>query len=307
MRAERGKFAMGSWKALFVAGGVALATTSYAEAADLLPPAPAVEPAPPVAAEFSGWYLRGDVGMAVQTTTATITETPNPLNGAPAGSFNRFYNSSISASGLFDAGVGYQVNNWLRFDVTGEYRGGSEFQSLEQVAVPPKTQFADFYRGNLSSYIFMANGYVDVGTWYGVTPFVGAGVGWAQNRLTGLTDTGFAYSAANPGGSPTGGFFGNGTTNNFAWALMTGLDFDVTQNLKLELGYRYLSYGTVKSGTSNCFNGTGAGGGFSAGNCGGSGHYLETDRLASSDFRLGLRWLISDVPNYAPAPIVTKY
>ena len=38
---------------------------------------------------------------------------------------------------------------------------------------------------------------------------------------------------------------------------MAGLDFNVTQNLKLELGYRYLDYGKFKSGASNCFNGTG--------------------------------------------------
>ncbi|HLJ71867.1 MAG TPA: outer membrane beta-barrel protein [Roseiarcus sp.] len=299
---------MGSLKALLIAGGVALAATSVAKAADLLPPAPPVEPvAPPM--EFSGWYLRGDVGMALNMTTPKLTDTPNPLVGLPADAFNSFYNPTISGAGLFDIGVGYQFNSWLRFDVTGEYRGGSHFQALEQVGIPStSTQFADFYRGSLSSYILMANGYVDLGTWYGVTPFVGAGIGWAQNHLDGVTDTGFAYIGPGATGSPTGGFFDNGTTNNFAWALMAGLDFDVTQNLKLELGYRYLSYGTAKTGASHCFNGTGAGGGFSAGSCGGSAHYISTDRLASSDFRLGLRWMISDVPTYAPPPpIVTKY
>ena len=226
----------------------------------------------------------------------------------PADAFDSFYNPTISASGLFDIGVGYQVNNWLRFDVTGEYRGGGHFQALEQVGVPSTTsQFADFYRGDISSLIVMFNGYVDLGTWYGVTPFVGAGVGWASNRLSGVTDTGFAYTGGGAPGSPTGGFFGNGTTDNFAWALMAGLDFNVTENLKLELGYRYLDYGTIKSGASNCFNGTGVGGGFSVANCGGSGHYLETDHLNSSDIRLGLRWMISDTPSYAPGPIVTNY
>jgi opacity protein-like surface antigen len=151
----------------------------------------------------------------------------------------------------------------------------------------------------------MANGYVDLGTWWCLTPYVGAGVGWAQNHLSGVTDTGFAF--VGPGaGSPTGGFFGNGTTENFAWALMAGVDFDVTQNLKLELGYRYLDYGIAKTGPSNCLNGTGAGGGFSSANCGGSSHVITTNQLASSDFRIGLRWLINDVP-YAPAPVVTRY
>ena len=53
-------------------------------------------------------------------------------------------------------------------------------------------QYADFYRGNIASYVTMFNGYADLGTWYGVTPYVGAGVGFAYNKLFGMTDTGFA-------------------------------------------------------------------------------------------------------------------
>ena len=300
---------MGSLRALILASGAVLGMSSLAQAADLLPPPPAMEPPPPMAMEFSGWYLRGDVGMALRTSSESLNINPNPLAGAPADAFNSFYNPTISAAGLFDVGVGYQVNNWLRFDATAEYRGGSQFQALEQVGIPSQTaQFADFYRGNLSSFIAMANAYVDIGTWYGITPFVGGGVGWAQNRLDGVTDTGFAYPG-NGAGFPTGGYLNNGVSNNFAWALMAGLDFDVTQNLKLELGYRYLSYGTIKTGTSNCFNGTGANGGFSAANCGGSGYTISSNRLASSDFRIGLRWLLSDT-TLAPAPegpLVRKY
>ena len=35
----------------------------------------------------------------------------------------------------------------------------------------------------------MFNGYADLGTWSGVTPYVGAGVGFAYNKLSGFTDT----------------------------------------------------------------------------------------------------------------------
>jgi len=297
---------MGPSKALFLAGGVILGATVFAHAADL-PQAPAIEPAPPAPLEYSGWYLRGDVGVGFNTGGSSVSISPNPLIGLPADAFNSFYNPTISAAGIFDFGVGYQFNNWLRFDVTGEYHGGSQFQVLQQVAIPSATaQFADWYRGNRSSYLLMANGYADIGTWYGVTPFIGAGVGWAQNHLDGVTDTGFAYVGPGATGSPTGGYLNNGTTDNLAWALMAGLDFNVTQNLKLELGYRYLNYGELKTGTSNCFNGTGAGGGFSVANCGGSGYYLKTNNQAESDLRLGLIWLFNE-PTYAPSPIVTRY
>jgi opacity protein-like surface antigen len=302
---------MGSLKALFLVSGAVIGMTNLAQAADL-PPPPPMEPTPMSAPDFSGWYLRGDVGAAVQTGNINLALSPNPLVGLPSDAFNSFYNPSLSAAVLFDVGVGYQVNNWLRFDVTGEYRGGSQFQALEQVGIPSqRNQFADFYRASVSSFIGLVNGYVDIGTWYGITPFVGAGVGIANNRLSGLTDTGFACVMGSGFCAPTGGFSGNGSKTSFAWALMTGLDFNVTQNLKLELGYRFLDYGRLQSGSSNCFNGTGTGGGFSVANCGGSGNTLSTTRdLYSQDFRLGLRWAFNDTPTYTPEPeqpLVRKY
>jgi opacity protein-like surface antigen len=309
---------MGGLKALFLVTGAVIGMTSLANAADLLPPPPPVEPAPMAPVEFSGWYLRGDVGVAVQTSTVNLSVSPNPLIGAPGDAFNSFYNPTMSSAGLFDVGVGYQINNWLRTDATIEYRGGSHLQGVEQVGIPSLGyQNADFYRGDTSSIIGLLNGYVDLGTWYGVTPVVGAGVGFSNNRLSGLTDAGgFTYPGTTiPGGviggagSPTGGYFSDGTKTELAWALMAGLDFNVTQNLKLELGYRYLDYGKFESGASHCFNGTAAGGGFSVANCGGSSYTLSTKDMASSDFRLGLRWAFSDTPVYAPepAPLVRKY
>ena len=160
---------------------------------------------------------------------------------------------------------------------------------------------ADFYRGDISSWVGLVNGYVDLGTWYGITPYVGAGVGLASNTLSGMTDQGDVTFALT-GTGPSGGYFGDGSKTNFAWALMTGLDFNVTQNLKLELGYRYLDLGKFTSGGSNCL-----------GTCGGGvANYVSSKNdLASNDFRLGLRWMIGEEPTYAPAPepapLVRKY
>ena len=168
-----------------------------------------------------------------------------------------FNNPTISASGIFDLGFGYQFNSWFRADFTEEYRGGSSFQSLEVLNEPNIVggntsiqQYADFYRANISSWVSLFNGYVDLGTWSGITPYVGAGVGFAYNTLSGFTDTGYAYT--NGVNSASGGYFNDAGKWNFAWALMAGLSFDVTQNLKLDLGYRYLDYGKFTSGTVNC-------------------------------------------------------
>ena len=306
--------------ALTLAGAV-LAFSTAAHAADLLPPAPSLEPLPPAASgEFAGWYLRGDLGITTNAGGIGLINSPDPLPGAYSTSATEaFSNSSIGAGGTFDIGAGYQFNRWLRSDLTLEYRGGSQFQSTYTLNDPvaPTSQYADFYRGNLSSFIVMANVYADLGTWMGVTPYVGDGLGYAHNTLSGVTDQGFGYSnlyAANGGGA--GGYFDDGSTNNLAWALMAGLDFNVTRNLKLELGYRYLNYGKISSGGSNCLTGGGVGSAtFSNANCNGGvpNYIVGTGSLTSSDFRVGLLWTLDPGPSeYAPqqqvlAPLVRKY
>jgi opacity protein-like surface antigen len=303
---------MAKFKALLLAGGAFFALARAAVAADLLPPAPAIEPPPP-AAEFSGWYLRGDVGLGINANAPNLFNSPDPI--ATGGTYytapatEGFNNSTISAAMNFDLGVGYQFNNWLRFDVTGEYRGGSHFQSLYvindagNINTGNPTQIADFYRGNISSWVGLVNGYVDLGTWWGMTPYIGAGVGLASNTLSGMTDQGIvSYTVTGPlvTAGPSGGYFSDGSKTNFAWALMTGLDFDVTQNLKLELGYRYLDLGKYTSGASHCL-----------GTCGGgvANYVVSKNYLAYNDFRIGLRWMIGEEA-YAPppeAPLVRKY
>jgi opacity protein-like surface antigen len=88
---------------------------------------------------------------------------------------------------------------------------------------------------------------------------------------------------------------------------MAGLDFKLAENVKLELGYRYLDYGKISSGGSNCINGTGLGSGFGGANCGGSQNYVSsTSTLASNDFHIGLIWYLEPTAP-PPAPLVRKY
>ena len=310
---------MVSLKAVALTAVAAAALTGAASAADLLPPPPAMEPPPPAYSEgASGWYLRGDVGVGVNNSPSFVTS-PDALGVGTASGFlsananEGYYNPSMSESALFDAGVGYQVNNWFRADVTGELRGGAQFSGLEVVndagsGTNPAKQFSDFYHANVSSYIGMFNVYADLGTWYSVTPYVGAGVGVAYNRISGVTDVGAAAVGAGSPISAVGGYLPDSGQFNLAWALMAGLDFNVTKNLKLELGYRFLDYGKVSSGLSNCLAGPG-GSSFNAANCSGGGVKLSTRELTSNDFRIGMRYYL-DSPTPAPAfdqPLVRKY
>ncbi len=302
---------MNKWRALVIAAGVAAASCGWASAADLLPPAPSLPPAP--AAEFGGWYLRGDVGFGLAAGAPELQNAPNPIVAGVARGFlssaahQSFNNTSLSSSGMIDFGLGYQFNSWFRLDGTLEYRGGANLQLLYTLIDPitptfgGPTQFADFYRANVSSFVGLVNGYVHLGTWYGVSPFVGAGVGFAENNVFGFTDQGVNYGDFIDLG-PSGGYFSNGAKTNFAWALMAGLDFNITSNLKLEMGYRYLNYGKISTGGSHCLAG-------SVGvNCsGGVANLISSqNRLASNDFRLGLIYMLDDPAEPPPAPIMTR-
>jgi opacity protein-like surface antigen len=236
----------------------------------------------PAPLDTSGWYIRADVGVGLNQISGlrqTLQPT-NALGGAAPSTVHVF--SSIGDSTIIGGGVGYQFNNWFRGDLTGEYRTYAAYKyGSDYAAFCASTYCLDSYSANLSSAVFLANGYVDLGTWYGVTPFLGAGVGFAHQRLVGLTDVGVATGGF--GVAPDTGKF------NFAWALMAGLGYSVSPNLKLEVGYRYLNTGTFTTNPITCTD---------TASC-----FYETQsfKTSSHDFRIGMRWMLAG-DNYAPSP-----
>ena len=291
---------MASFKALCLAGVASLAAMTVAHAADLLPPPPPVEYAPPAPAVIGGgWYLRGDVGLGIADLNQRQSTTSTVVNDF------QINQSTLDDSAFLDAGIGYRFNQYFRADVTGEYRGSAHFSAIESYStngfcnngrncrVP---RGYDSYSGQFQSIAGLVNGYVDAGTWYGFTPFAGAGVGIARVGVNNVSDFGTVsdpYTGA-PGGF---GYTGSHYQTNFAFALMAGLDFNVTNNLTMELGYRYLDMGRVSSGVigcvppSTCVN------------------EVQHFHLASNDIRLGFRYAFTDfVPAFSPQlPLIRKY
>src|SRR3981189_1385920 len=105
-----------------VAAGAATLLSSVAFAADMpsIAPPPPMAYAPPPVEDFGGWYLRGDIGFSNQRV--------NRLNNVlDAGNTRSVQHLGFDTAGIFGLGVGYQFNHWFRADVTGEYRGNSQF------------------------------------------------------------------------------------------------------------------------------------------------------------------------------------
>jgi opacity protein-like surface antigen len=215
-----------------------------------------------------------------------------------------FFGEDFGSGAFAGIGVGYQFNNWFRADVTGEYRFSSGFK------VHDREYFVDrgfgingneTTKGSYSSAVVLLNGYFDLGTWYGVTPFIGAGVGWAQHYLHGFeTSTLNVYTDPTIAPGVSGGTIRNHDSGNFAWALHAGLGYDISPNLKLELAYRYLNMGDAKTGVIDCY-------------CGATYTGTKFKELEAHDIKIGMRWMLGG-PVSAPmpqepygAPIIRKY
>jgi opacity protein-like surface antigen len=278
--------------------GLAMASTPTL-GADLFGSAPPPMSYPPAQAPLtevgSNWYLRGDLGI-------DLDQAPSfSMSGisSPTGAGFLPYSTSLGSSRPHDdfsadIGVGYRYNNWLRFEGTYEYRTAASGKNQNSVLCPTSLTAV-----GLSGYLYdqtgtntsvctgalnltrrdstaLAAAYLDLGNYWGVTPYVGGGVGLNADMISGgvgytVNSTGLPYSAnltaPTGAGTPTQQWVTSGgtaispqpnigfTNQNWnrsisqthytmAWALMAGLGIQLSPSATLDVGYRYLNAGS---------------------------------------------------------------
>ncbi|MEQ1952739.1 outer membrane protein [Mesorhizobium sp. CN2-181] len=219
---------------------------SQAAAADYEPPV-VVE----TAEEFvpvevgSGWYLRGDIGYIFSQDSGRYSYTISDGVNSTNSSFN---SASLDNDFTFGGGVGYQFNEWFRADATVDgFR--SDFSGSTSSLVPCSddpdldgTGCRSSDSADMSAISVMANGYVDLGTYAGFTPYVGGGLGFSY---VSWSDLGSKYycvdgDAACPDSTFAGSSSMGGESDwRFTYALMAGAAYDLTNNWKVDVGYRY--------------------------------------------------------------------
>jgi len=228
-----------------VAGTALLAAMGLpAVAADLYePPVVEYEEAPPPS--YAGWYLRGHIGMSNQHFDGLDYFRYND----PAIIMTWPERGGFDSAPLFGVGVGYQVNQWLRGDLTAEYRAGSTFHALDTVldaADPDNVISVNDYGGKKSEWLFLANAYVDLGNFRGLKPYIGAGIGASRNTISEFIDTNI-YNGG-------GGYAENGSLWQLAWALHAGVGYEITDQVTLDLGYSFVNLGDAKTGPAHNFD-----------------------------------------------------
>ena len=100
--------------------------------------------------------------------------------------------------------------------------------------------------------------------------------------------------------------FGYASNNDFAewklaWAVHAGVAYNVSNNFKVELAYRYLNFGNVNTSIIDCANG-----GCSIG--GGPRAFYTFREMDSQDIKFGMRWMLQpeQVQPVYQQPLVRK-
>ena len=279
-----------NWTALAIGAGLILASVECALAADL-PPAPSLPPAGPSSEDFSGWYLRGDLGAGFEAAPA-LNAAANPIASiVPGGVLSpygtaSFRDTTLSPSGTIDAGVGYVLNPWLRMDGTLEYRFGGQTPVVpdDRGSRAARRRRILFRRRRASRRRLLDRRAPQ--RLRRSRQLLGRHAlsrGRRRRRrqcAVGRIRPGARHLGAGPA-IPVGGVFSNASRTNFAWALTAGLDFDIAPNLKIEASYRYLNLGSLALGGLHCATG-----------CGGAVAASSRGALVSNDIRIGLIWLV---------------
>lgn len=211
--------------------GVAAALVFPAAAADIQEPPPVIEapePAPvyEAPAEVGGWYIRGDLDYH----WSDVDDIEYITYGPPAGT-NEFTVSELKGAMSLGAGVGYQVTSYFRTDLTADYWFKAKFRGSTTGAAcgnPPAPCVSDD-RSSFSALLLLANAYVDLGTYHGITPYIGAGIGGARVKWDTLRNTVNGVVTEHEGSANW----------RFAYAAMVGASYCLTKNVKLDAGYRF--------------------------------------------------------------------
>ena len=231
------------------ASGAALALSSaLAQAADMpeypLPPLPQSRSS--LTDANGGWYLRGDLGAHWGLIgVAESASPPNPID------------NSLGTGMTASLGAGIK-SKWLRTDVTIDYASPVKYQGT--VAAAGDTT------AKIQATTALLNGYIDLGTWYRITPYIGGGAGLAYARVSDYVGT------AAP---PVAGVAAMDRWN-FSFAGMGGVAYVLYFKILGDVGYRYLNIGNLSTG-SDTFAAT------------------TFKNVAAHELRVGLRWSFDDL------------
>ena len=194
------------------------------------------------------YYMRLGVGLERMDDSIFLdTDCQQPLYGCGTTGLIRQGNTGRSTGGynsdpVLEIGFGYDTGSAVRVEILIDYRPEINFtgHSNYNLSRPGARQSADI---NLSSVSTMLAAYMDLnhigfpemGT---ARPFIGAGVGIAQNKVTSKTLLFDYHRTIVPGGSRT----------DLAWMITAGYSVPLDHQLTLDVAWRHTDLGEARTG-----------------------------------------------------------
>ena len=209
---------------LLMLGASFAGLVNAAQAADIIEEPMVIETPAPIAEPVSmgGWYIRGDIDYHRSKISG--------IDYAVSGGTSSFTSQNLKDAWSLGAGIGYNVSNHLRVDLTADYWLKSAFRgSTAGTCGTPPAPCTSTDTTEVSAIVVMANAYADLGTYHGITPYVGAGLGVAHVKWNDLNNDDGTAVTVHPGAKSMRG----------AYALMLGASYCVSDKVELDAGYKY--------------------------------------------------------------------
>lgn len=186
--------------------------------------------ASPVAAQSTGFYVRGDVGIALGTSSNEFDTAPGADNASLG---NTMIWGRLDPGVMFDVGAGYRFAPFLRFEGSIGYIPSMAFSGNFNGSSSNTAQ------ASVSALVGLANAYLDFAGLFGrlpgnIQPFVLGGAGFATVTNSGEND----YNNGRYSNT-----FSGATVTNFAWTAGAGVGVPISPRLTLDVTYRYLDLG----------------------------------------------------------------
>ena len=197
-------------------------------------------------AQAEGFYARIDSGISM---TKKLSD----------GTSEEFYGGKKAKHGaIYGFGVGYQFNDKLRMDLNvapRKHKFSRNSEKRDQVVFEKST-----FKQDITVNAIMLNGYYDIIEHKGMIPYLTVGAGIAENKGGIARQDGTKFDMGLVNKTAKGRSLKKKSTRNFVWNVGIGTSYSFTDKLSLDLGFKYLDLGRVKTFDEReveCFNASG--------------------------------------------------
>lgn len=154
----------------------------------------------------------------------------------------------FGSSALYEVGLGLELTPYFRIEAAADYRPGFAFEGNANFRNAGNDQPAsgDVTQSSLMGFAYFEP-FTALGMDWRLKPFIGGGVGVSRNEVGGMMydfpDLPQPAYSAMPGG----------THYDIAWAATAGLSYDVTEQLSLDIAYRYSDLGDIETDSTTLY------------------------------------------------------